>query len=111
LGLLFSMLAAPHLLSYDLIILAPLIVVWARSNEFHALAAALVLSAAFLVDLALPMSWAIVEGLALLGVALLYCHDIWSTSVTDLAEPTRRMGATLLRVGGATAGDAESGRH
>jgi Glycosyltransferase family 87 len=110
LGLLFSMLAAPHLLSYDLIILAPLIVIWGRTNEFHALGAALVLSAAFLVDLVLPMSWAIVEGLALLGVAFLYCHDIWSAPASDLADPTRRLGATLLRVGESTARDVGSAR-
>jgi NADPH:quinone reductase-like Zn-dependent oxidoreductase len=64
LGLLISMLAAPHLLSYDLIVLAPLLVVWARNNERHALGAAIAFSAAFLIDLALPMSWAIAEGVA-----------------------------------------------
>lgn len=78
-GLLVSMLAAPHLLSYDLIVLAPLIVLWAVDHERHALIATLVLSAAFLVDLVLPLSWAIVEAPALLAVSALYCHDLLSS--------------------------------
>jgi hypothetical protein len=78
LGLLVSMLAAPHLLSYDLIIVAPMIVVWACERERHALAAALGFSVAFLIDAALPMPWAILEGLALLGFAALYVYDLGS---------------------------------
>ena len=79
LGLLVSMLAAPHLLSYDLVVLAPLIVLWAVDHERHALISTLVMSAAFLIDLALPLSWAIVEAPALLAVAALYCHDLISS--------------------------------
>jgi len=77
-GLLVSMLAAPHLLSYDLIIVAPVIVLWACEQERHALAVALGFSAAFLIDTALPSSWAILEGLALLGFAALYFYDLGS---------------------------------
>jgi alpha-1,2-mannosyltransferase len=76
LGLLVSMLAAPHLLSYDLIVLAPLIILWAVDHERHALIATLALSAAFLIDLTLPLSWAIVEAPALLAVGAYYCHDL-----------------------------------
>ena len=75
LGVLLSMVAAPHLLPYDLIIVAPVIVLWARDHSRHALAAAITLSAAFLFDLALPASWAITEAAALIGVALLYLSD------------------------------------
>jgi len=83
LGLLVSMLAAPHLLSYDLIIVAPVIVLWAREQERHALAVALGFSVAFLIDTALPMSWAILEGLALLSLAALYFYDLGSFSRTS----------------------------
>ncbi len=76
LGVLLSMLAAPHLLPYDLIIVAPVIVLWARDHERHALVSSVVLSAAFLVDLALPATWAVVEAAALVGVACLYLSDI-----------------------------------
>ena len=83
LGLLVSMLAAPHLLSYDLIIVAPVIVLWAREHERHALAVAIGFSVAFLVDATLPMSWAILEGLALLGCAALYLYDLRPSSSTS----------------------------
>jgi hypothetical protein len=83
LGLLVSMLAAPHLLSYDLIIVAPVIVLWAREHERHALAVAIGFSVAFLIDTTLPMSWAILEGLALLGCAALYFYDLESFSRTS----------------------------
>ncbi len=76
LGVLLSMLAAPHLLPYDLVIVAPVIVLWARDHEGHALLSAVLFSAAFLVDLALPASWAVVEAAALVGVACLYVSDI-----------------------------------
>lgn len=79
LGFLISMLAAPHLLSYDLVVLAPLIILWAVDHERHALIATLVLSAAFLLDLLLPLSWAIAEAPALLVVGALYCHDLLSS--------------------------------
>ncbi len=79
LGLLVSMVAAPHLLSYDLILLAPLIILWTVDNERHAPLATLALSAAFLVDLALALSWAIVEAPALLAVGAYYCHDLLSS--------------------------------
>jgi Glycosyltransferase family 87 len=83
LGLLVSMLAAPHLLSYDLIIVAPVIVLWGREQERHALAVAIGFSVAFLIDTALPMSWSILEGLTLLGCAALYLYDLGSFSRTS----------------------------
>lgn len=83
LGLLVSMLAAPHLLSYDLIIVAPVIVLWACEHERHALTVAVGFSVAFLIDTALPMSWAILEGLALLGFTAFYFYDLGSFSRTS----------------------------
>jgi alpha-1,2-mannosyltransferase len=101
LGLLVSMLAAPHLLSYDLIVLAPLIVLWAVDHERHALVAALALSAAFLVDLALPPSWAIVEAAALLGVGAWYCRDLLSSPARRLAHGQVITATTLVHGTGA----------
>jgi hypothetical protein len=46
------------------------------------LIATLTLSAAFLVDVALPLSWAIVEAPALLAVSVFYCRDLLSSSDT-----------------------------
>ena len=76
LGLLLSMLAAPHLLVHDFVILAPLIILWACDHQRHALVAAVVLSVAFLIDITLPMSWAIIEALALVGIATYYWRDL-----------------------------------
>jgi len=101
LGLLVSMLAAPHLLSYDLIALAPLMVLWAVDHERHALIATLALSAAFLVDLALPLSWAIVEAPALLAVGTYYCHDLLASRGTMQTLPELPPATTLpLTTGG-----------
>jgi alpha-1,2-mannosyltransferase len=103
LGLLASMLAAPHLLSYDLIVLAPLIILWSVNHERHALIATLAVSAAFLADVALPLTWAIVEAPALLGVAAYYCHDLLSSRGARPA-PTELAAATSVPLG--TAGRA-----
>jgi hypothetical protein len=101
LGLLVSMLAAPHLLSYDLIVLAPLMVLWAVDHERHALISTLALSAAFLVDMALPLSWAIVEAPALLAVGAYYCHDLLSSRGTAQALAELAPGTALpLTTGG-----------
>jgi hypothetical protein len=94
LGLLVSMVAAPHLLSYDLILLAPLIILWAVDHERHALIASLALSAAFLVDLVLPLSWAIVEAPVLFAVGTAFCCDLLSSrgtmqALVELTPATR----------------------
>jgi len=88
-GLLLSTLAAPHLLPYDLLIAAPVLVLWSRDRQTHALVAALALSAAFLVDIALPASWAVVEAATLAGVAVLYVSDM-----TPRQPLTRRSGGS-----------------
>jgi len=88
-GVLLSLLAAPHLLSYDLIIAAPVIVLWARDHERHALVSSLVLSAAFLVDLALPAGWGIVEAGALTGVVIAYLHQAGAFVASGRAQQKR----------------------
>jgi glycosyl transferase family 87 len=89
LGLFLSLLTAPHLLPYDLIVLAPLLVVWARTQELPALGAALVFSAAFLVDQVVPMPWGLAEAAALLGVAALYCIGITGSTVNTRISGAR----------------------
>jgi hypothetical protein len=91
LGLFLSLLAAPHLLPYDLIVLAPLVVVWARTQELPALGAALVFSGAFLVDQVVPMPWGLAEAAALLGVAALYCIGIRGSTANSRRDVPRRL--------------------
>ena len=75
LAVLASMIAAPHLLPYDLLMLGVPAVLWARRSPNSALIAIAVVNVTFVIDANLPLRWQVLELPALCWFAFAYTRD------------------------------------